>query len=331
MLWNKNKHFELEPFELEKDLEEAILEISPVLFGEHRIYFDIKKKIGATGKKRNIPDGYLLDLTSTKEPKLYVVENELSSHESIKHIAVQVLEFSLAYDAALQLVKSIVKEAISSNEVALDKCNEYVEKNNYENIDYLLESIIYAKESFNALVIIDEVSEELEKALMSQLNFPVEILTIQRYVTESNERLYLFEPFFETVSPKVTSGSDRVIKIDPSEFDTVVVPAREDGFNDVFIDQNCWHSIRIHSSMIPKIKHIAAYRVYPVSAITHIATVKSIEQWNDSNKYVLYFTEPAKEIGPLPLVPKSTVIALRAPRYTTREKLEKAKNLDEAF
>ena len=119
--------------------------------------------------------------------------------------------------------------------------------------------------------------------------------------------------------------------IDPSEINTVVVPAQEEGFQETFIKQNCWYAIRIHSSMLPKIKYIAAYRAAPESAITHIAEVKSIAQWQDSNKYVLFFTEPAKEIGPIKLVPKSIVKAPQNSRYTSYDKLIKAKTLDEVF
>ena len=57
----------------------------------------IKKKIGAKGGQRNIPDGYLLDLSGVK-PRLYVIENELASHEPLRHIAVQILEFSLSFE-----------------------------------------------------------------------------------------------------------------------------------------------------------------------------------------------------------------------------------------
>jgi hypothetical protein len=76
-----------------------------------------------------------------------------------------------------------------------------------------------------------------------------------------------------------------------------------------------WYSIRIHSSMIPKIKHLAVYRVKPESAITHIAPVSTIEQWQQSNKYVVNFAEPAKQ----------------SLRYTSRQRLEKAKTLDDMF
>ena len=121
MLWAPNKIYENEPFELEDDLESAILEVRETLFGEERIYLDIKKKIGSKGKTKNLPDGYLIDLSSTKEPKLYVVENELVKHEPLKHIAIQILEFSLSFESSPQKIKTLVKEGIMKDEEALEK------------------------------------------------------------------------------------------------------------------------------------------------------------------------------------------------------------------
>jgi hypothetical protein len=335
MLWTPNKTYENEPFELEDDLESAILEVRETLFGEERIYLDIKKKIGLKGKVKNIPDGYLIDLSSTKEPKLYVVENELVKHEPLKHIAVQILEFSLSFETSPQKIKALIKEAIMKDEEALEKCVDYANENDFENIDFLLEKMIYGDNKFNVLVIIDEVSDELEGALIKRFRFPVEIITFQRYINSDGERIYQFEPFLADVSIPVApykKGIPASTKtIDPSEIDTIVVPARKDGFEEVFIGENSWHAIRIHPSMIPKIKHIAAYQVAPVSAITHVAKVKSIEQWKDSNKYILRFLEPAKGIEPIKLVAKGTVKALQNSRYTSIERLNKAKTLEEVF
>ena len=335
MLWAPSKIYENEPFELEDDLESAILEVRETLFGEERIYLDIKKKIGSKGKTKNIPDGYLIDLSSTKEPKLYVVENELVKHEPLKHIAVQILEFSLSFETSPRKIKALIKEAIMKDEEALGKCVDYANENDFENIDFLLEKMIYGDDKFNVLVIIDEVSDELESALMRQFRFPVEIITFQRYINSDGERIYQFEPFLADVSIPVVSYKKETTTstktIDPSEIDTIVVPARKDGFEEVFIGENSWHAIRIHPSMIPKIKYIAAYQVAPVSAITHIAKVKSIEQWKESNKYILRFTEPAKKVEPIKLVAKGVVKALQNSRYTSIERVNKAKTLEEAF
>jgi len=335
MLLAPNKTYENEPFELEDDLESAILEVRETLFGEERIYLDIKKKIGSKGKLKNIPDGYLIDLSSTKEPKLYVVENELVKHDPLKHVAVQILEFSLSFENSPQKIKALIKEAIIKDEEALKKCVDYANENDFENIDFLLETMIYGENKFNVLVVIDEISDELETALIKRFKFPVEILTLQRYCNSKSERIYQFEPFLcDVLAPLVTdkrdtSGAEKTI--DPSEINTIVVPARKDGFEEVFIGEDCWYAIRIHASMIPKIKFVAAYQVAPVSAITHLAEVESIEQWKDSNKYILRFARPASKIGPIKLVPKGAVKALQNARYTSIDRLKNAKTLDDSF
>ena len=336
MLWSLNKFYQNEPFEIEKDLEAAILEVRDVLFGKQRIYVETKKKIGLKGKIQNIPDAYLIDLYSKKEPKVYVVENELAKHDPLKHIASQVLEFSLSFETTPQKVKTVIKDALNKDKDNWDQCESYAKENGFENIDYLLEEIIYKKGAFNALVIIDEIPGELETILLSRFKFPVEILTLQRYVTSEGERIYQFEPFLSDITDSsMVDDKGYSLKtsktIDPAEIDTIVVPARDEGFQETFIGENCWYQIRIHGSMIPKIKYIAAYRVAPISAITHLAPVKTIEQWKDSNKYILYFSEPAKEIGPIKLVPKGNIKPPFSPRYTSSERLQNAKTLDEAF
>lgn len=335
MLWGPNQVYQNEPFELEEDLEAAILEVQEALFGESRIYLDLKKRIGRKGKTSNVPDGYLIDLSSRKEPRLYVVENELVKHDPLKHVAVQILEFSLSFENSPQKIKTFIKEKLTKDQDAYNQCQKYATENGFENVDLLLETMVYGDNKFNVLVIIDEISDELETALIKRFKFPVEIVTLQRYCNSKGERIYQFEPFLcDVLVPLVTGKRDTsgaAKTIDPSEINTIVVPARKDGFEEVFIGEDCWYSIRIHASMISKIKFIAAYQVAPVSAVTHVAEVESIEQWKDSNKYILRFVRPASKIGPLKLVPKGAVKALQNARYTSIDRLQSAKNLDDVF
>ena len=337
MFWTSEKHYLNDPFELESQLEAAIAEVSATLFGANRIYLDVKKLVGAKGKTKNIPDGYLIDLTSKREPRLYVVENELSSHDPLNHVAVQVLEFSLSFETSPFKLKAVLKDALKASPAALKICEAYAAANGFENLDYLLERLIRKENAFNALVIIDELDEELETLLLSRFKFPVEILTLRRFKSMEGQKAYECTPFLADLAEAESVAKENYTRpteqIDPSELDTIVVPAQEEGFRETFIGENRWYKIRIHSSMIPRIKYIAAYQVAPVSAITHVAAVRNIELWPDSSKYVLNFSEPAKPIGPIKLVPKpnGTVKAPQAPRYTSFERLMKAKNLDEAF
>jgi len=321
------------PYEKEEHLEKDILAIDDRLFGKDRVYLNIKKLIGDKDKKQNIPDGYLLDFTNGNSPKLYVVEVELAAHDPLNHIAVQLLEFSLSFDSSKQKIKGIIKSALKEKPDVLNKCNEIVSKYSYDSLDHLLERMIYReKDAFNALVIIDELDDFLERVLHDKFKFVIEVIAIERLINEKQEIAYNFEPFLQEYKISNTPGGKILsVDINTDTIDTIVVAAQEDGFQEVFIGENRWYAIRIHSSMIDKIKYIAVYRVAPISAITHIGEVLNIEQWNDSNKYVVNLKGPAQEISHKPLVPNSIVKAPQGPRYATYQKLIKASNLDEVF
>ncbi|OEK04590.1 hypothetical protein [Roseivirga misakiensis] len=323
MLWNKEERYTHLPYENEAELESAVNEVKSQLFGSKRIYLDDKKKIGKRGKTNNLPDGYLIDLTNQKDPKVFVVENDLTSHQHLKHIAVQILEFSLSFEASKVKVKNVIKEMLQKRQVEWRKCELFAKENGFENVDYLLESIIHKPDSFNALLIIDELGEELETVLISRFRFPVETVTLKRFKSDKGDILYDFEPFLNDLSEDTE-------KVNITDIDTIVVPAREDGFNEVFIGEDCWYAIRLNSSMIPMIKYIAAYQVAPISAITHIAEVKSIDQYKDTNKYILTFTDPAEKVKKVS-IGKIKGKAPQSPRYSSKERILKAKSLDEVF
>ncbi len=332
MLWSKETTYHLEPFEKEADLEAAIREVAPVLFGPDLIYLEVKKLIGVKGKTQNIPDAYLVDLTSPKQPLLWVVENELADHDPLRHIAVQILQMSLSFEATPQRVKSIIKDALEKVPDGWERCEEYAKANGFENIDYLLEELIYRGE-FGALVVIDELHDELETVLVSRFKFGVEVLTLKRYRNGEGQRLYDFEPFLTDVTlggrePSSEGQDDATGTVDRSEIDTVVVPYSEDSF----LEANRSYEMRLHSSMIPRIKYLAVYQTAPVKAITHVAPVNSIEAWHNTGKYVAMFSEPATQLPrQLKLKAKGRGTGLRNVRYTSYDKLMRAKDFGSAF
>lgn len=63
----------------------------------------------------------------------------------------------------------------------------------------------------------------------------------------------------------------------------------------------------------------------------YAAPVRSIEPWKGYLGRILFFSEPAKPVGPIPLVKNGRVRAPQNLRYTTYERLVKAKTLDELF
>mgnify|MGYP001062313385 CR=1 FL=1 len=112
--------------------------------------------------------------------------------------------------------------------------------------------------------------------------------------------------------------------------DTLLVPARKDGFEKVFLGEDRWYAIRIRASRISQLKYIAAYQVAPISSVTHIAEIKEIREYKDTGKYEVIFKEPPKEFGPLPLGDDPSR-SPQGPQYAEREKLERSKTLKEAL
>jgi len=130
-------------------------------------------------------------------------------------------------------------------------------------------------------------------------------------------------------TPKVSTASVPSIPHSHKP-DTIIVPAQKDGFEKVFLGDDCWYAIRISGGMLDKIKYIAAYQSQPISAITHYAPVDRIEPYGEAGKYKVVFSEKAKPIGPI-VFGDATPGAMQGPRYSTFEKLMAAKKLTDVL
>jgi len=111
-------------------------------------------------------------------------------------------------------------------------------------------------------------------------------------------------------------------------YDTIVVPSIKEGFDKVFIGESCWYSIRVAAGKIPNIKYLAVYQTAPVSAITHIAEVQSIEPYGETGKYKVNFKAPAVSI---PNVKYDGINGnhIQSCRYTSKSKLLAAKTISD--
>ena len=286
-----NDIYYLKEYQLEKDFEQDVVANYRHIFGNDTIYIDIKKKIG--DNIVTIPDGYLLDFTFSNNPRLYIIENELSVHDAYKHIGTQLLKFAVSYKQSRLKIKQYILDYLSKSPTNMTFIESKASEMGYRNIDAMLESMIY-RDTVDAIVIIDNSSAELENVL-SHLSMKIDIIEFKAYENGAGNRLYKFIPFNNEVKEFVAARSGAK-NVSPEDIDTIVVPAQEEGFQSAFIESNAWWQIRISVSMLDKIKYIAAYRTAPISAITHVAEVDRIERYKDTNKYILYFKESAKAI-----------------------------------
>lgn len=211
---------------------------------------------------------------------------------------------------------------ISRNNEKKRKLADFFTKSKYDNINELLDKVIFENKPA-AIIVIDEATDELFH-VMAQLTIATEVIEAQTYVC-GDKKLHRFSPFKDEVM------TDLPIHSDADELDTIIVPAREDGFNGEFLKNDRWFAIRISSAMIEKIKYIAAYQVSPISGITYVAKVERIEKYKDTNKYIVYFKpNSVSKINKVSLGKKKG-LAPQAPKYSSYKAIMTAKTLDDLW
>ena len=305
----------------ELDFERMIVAHTATIFGDAGIYFDIKKLIGTPKKGAAIPDGYFLDLTFHNDPKLYLVEVELNSHDVYGHIGEQILRFGISTETDKYKLKNTLLTAVNGDTAKKKKLTAFFAKSKYDNLNELLDKVIFENKPA-AIIVIDEATDELFN-VMNQLTMTTEVIEAQTYVC-GDKKLHRFSPFKDDVLVDLPANSDA------DELDTIIVPAREDGFNEEFLKNDRWFAIRISGAMLDKIKYIAAYQVAPVSGITYIADVDRIEKYKDTNKFIVYFKPgTVKKLNKVALGKKK--LAPQAPRYSSYNAVLSAHTLDDLW
>ena len=329
-----DRTFEKISFNKEADFEAKIVQLADQIFGPKTIYFDIKKKI----KGHNIgaiPDGFCIDMTVPNEPKLYIVENEIVSHDPFKHIGIQMLKFVTSFEDDRVKVRNILMDEIQNNPNLLARVEEGYKASSFRNIDNYLDEAVFS--DFRGLVIIDEAKSELHKVL-EKINANISVLELKTYQSADGTEAYEFDTLYED-DEEVRESPNKAMKISVDDrlqrrarratSDTIVVPAREDGFIQEFLGNNQWYSIRIGAAMKERIKFIAAYQVAPISAVTHVAKIKEIRPYRDTGKYLVLFDGPAEEIEHKKL--KDPKRSPQSPVYVKYSKLMNTSNFDEAM
>lgn len=308
--------YEPDQFSTEQELEDAVQKHSKDIFSDDCIYICIKKRVtNRNNSFINIPDAYVIDFRG--RPKLWVVENELSTHDSFRHVGVQMLQFASQFTEGSFEIKSMLLEAIHNDNSLQETAKKLTEKLKFQNISEVLDYAIYRSE-FGFVIIIDEINQDLYSVTKELARQP-ELLQIQKYKSKGGDTIYTYE---ELLGEVVEAKSAWVKDVD--DIDTMVAPAREEGFKRVFLGQKEWYAVKIASSVIPKLKYLAMYEVSPVKAIRWVGKIESIQPYEDTGKYKIILSEISK-IDPIKL--GNPKYAPYGPRYTTYELLQKAKDL----
>jgi len=122
---------------------------------------------------------------------------------------------------------------------------------------------------------------------------------------------------------RITVCAPELDPAEPSPPDTIIVPAKEDSFYRVFLGEGCWYPIRLGDQKRKLIKWIAVYQTSPTSAITHFAKIDRIDNYLETGRYKIIFSEPQELQTAIPIGDTSKQ-SFQGQRYTTLKKLKSA-------
>lgn len=314
IIQNKDIFYEFE-YSLEEQLERDVVNNADTVFGERCIYFDMKKKIGNT-----IPDGYLIYITEDGSAYLYFVEIELACHDVYSHVVPQLSKFIVSYKNNKEKLFDILLEAI--DEYKLHKIKTLISDTSFSDEKELLRALI--NEEIGILVIVDKKETRFCDGIET-LNCYYEIEEFKRFICANKVQYYTSINYVaeESIEDYRETFGDM-----EEDCDTIIVSADIEGFEDTFLGENCWYTVKMAEYRIENIKYIAAYINRPYYHITHYAKVESIVPYEDGYK-VLFKGKPIK----IPEIPRGENTWVMRPRirYTSYDSFMNADTVTNMF
>jgi phenylpyruvate tautomerase PptA (4-oxalocrotonate tautomerase family) len=322
IILNDNE-YSLYDFDNEAEFEKAVVENQKYLFGKDSVYVDIKKKIGKDSHK-GIPDAFLIDFYDPKRPQLYIVENEIASHDVYSNITEQIARFGASIVSSANQIRNVLIKAIENEPRTKKEIEKTLSQTIFKNITELM---LYLTEEndIKIVVAINEVTADLNLAFKI-FKSPPDVILLQRYICGESISYY-YEPMREEIEDMEIEKNNINKTVD---FDTVVCAALEEGFKHAYVENNAWWELRLSQKARENLKYLAIYEKAPVAHISHYAEIDRIEPYKDTGRYILYLKNK-KTVKPIKLSGKARGEAPQSPRYTTLSKLLNAKTVSELW
>ena len=176
---------------------------------------------------------------------------------------------------------------------------------------------VFRKESYTSLrQDVEKVVLQIDKAIEEFEN-----RSISKYSKEEEK---------EVIDILDNSSIEEIVVEETLDDDlTIIVPAQEDGFQQVFLKDNEWYDIRIGKRRT-KIRYIAGYEVKPRSGIQYIAKVKDIiPSENYFGYWKVIFDGKAQPYDHL--IPLGSTYPPQNIRYTTKRELDEVAEKNETL
>lgn len=208
-LYFNNKKYVEYHYDLESEFERKVFDNYKALFGSNTVLLDVKKLLHAGDLGKTIPDGFLFDFSNPNEPRFYLVEVELASHNFYRHIFPQLTKFfsfirSNTADQS-KLVESLYRIVESSPEYK-ESFKKFLKG---KELFKFLKDII--EDSSDILLVIDGKKSEIDEIKITYSE------TWGKYVKQiickafrcENETILFTEPDFEVVE----AGAEEIEEI----------------------------------------------------------------------------------------------------------------------
>lgn len=179
----------------EDEFEQLVKEHANDIFGEHSIYFDIKKTLKSQSGIGSIPDAYVIQI---EEPYIWrIVEVELSAHPLFEHIVSQVSKFlsGIKNPYSQRQIAEAIWEEIARDDflrVRIRKAIGSAEIHKYLSDILATEPIL--------TIIIEKKTADLEEALKVLTCRQKQVVEFQTFTREGVGLAvhgHLFEPLFK--------------------------------------------------------------------------------------------------------------------------------------
>lgn len=310
-----NKIYYEYEYSLEEHLEKDIVDNAKTVFGERCIYFDMKKKIGNT-----IPDGYLIYITEDGDAYLYFVEIELACHDVYSHVMPQLTKFAVSYEDNKEKLYHTLLDAMDEEKLQKIRC--LITDTSFSDEKELIRALI--QDEIEILIIVDHKEDKLVKAV-EKLNCYIDVEEFKKFMCGNDIQYYTTLDF--DIEEGVEEYRETFDDMD-EDYDTIIVSADIDGFEETFLGENCWYTVKMADYRIENIRYIAAYINRPYYHITHYAKVDGIIPYEDG--YKILFKDKAIKI---PEMPRGDDIWVMRPRirYTTYETFINSETVTDMF
>ncbi len=143
------------------------------------------------------------------------------------------------------------------------------------------------------------------------------------------EIAYVYEPMREELQD-FERREKPTRKAEEFEFDTIVCPAFEDGLKQAYVNGNAWWAIRVSQKAREQLRYLAIYEKSPIAAVRNYAEIDRIGPYKDSGKFIVHLKNK-KTISPIELDKEKKGVAPQSSRFTTLNKLLKAKKISELW